>query len=1163
MFARLFLYPLNFDFSNELILQHLPIPRYLSDLQVDNLITLDFESGELNLKFNHVFSSLGFKYNAFEVTEMEGSDKTLRELMRGVVRIRKTTREPIAYNNTLFLNILKNEDRLSPVLNILNKFHELIVQLRISGSDFVLKMNSNTDVKYVSYLLASYWIERWYTFEGVTSSEDFWSVVTYDGTLSQLKEKLCFMLKLDHKGFWITREIYYPRGKYVLIRNVMENYDSFIPMYDFKIEFIIKNSILLDDLIEYINAQPHAILHIIPHYFIYHVHKFDTEESMIKYLEWSVLRAQKDVASYTNSVINMDGLRFTRGAILSNSATSYMKFLNVLLWNSYDFEIPVSDDSFQWKALLRAEFNNFITKYDLHDLFPTNTFPAPKYLREYVCNFLNNFQPQNEIQVALRKILENYLFVTYDGPFPVPQLKTLGRVNVSSGNSQIVTFSEIPSNGIFSLLNLSYIQFTQEKLSMYNYKNVNPRTRSSFIGGIITAKSARVEVSIEVESVLRAMQSVREGEVVRALVRKLCPFETNAYAASLANLYLKSIPAPVSFWYGLFLHFSKAPIKMDEIDTDVNEDGVSFGLQVKLHSYTLRKEVIIYNASTPKILGVCDTLFSYLGVNNRETVTIGFTELKKIFSRTLVLGSVDRGDPIGTILEKFFNVSVKQVGALGSGRVIRSEASHFEFAVSYTSVISDMDIAMFSSVADLDSFLINVIFHYMSNILPELGIWKINYCTYEVSQYIMNLVTSMTTLGNIYVILFITPQFGKVLNYERYLIFFRRPIPLEDVTSLLVPNLPTSIENVVEARRVERQIKDLNELLLMRDDAFPRLYLFAQSESAFLQSCLTLFSHRVSHIIVAKGHGTQYISYYGMISPIRLRLCMRVDHILQMSNLALERFDVSSYGSSAFRYQKDVNILGLGNYYREMSRLLILTDLEGLGVLDSLTSFIEYSDELHYVGVGDERVRNILCVPIYSPYTVYDLKTYEHLTAFNVIFEKRFFPMTSLTAMVSEVEQLYEKYNKPLVIFFTFMLFNVRQSADELLETLGFIFELRKLFPEIIYRIYFNVYLDSREFPDKRHFTSDHSLALFNDIYLKLAEEKLSGTFSQHYDYVELITTSQLIELAREHEVEIRALNMTPRHVDFMLWNLNFGLDPADCSGLHISQSFIPMLVLD
>nr|QYW05790.1 MAG: VP4 [Reoviridae sp.] len=793
-------------------------------------------------------------------------------------------------------------------------------------------------------------------------------------------------------------------------------------------------------------------------------------------------------------------------------------------------------------------------------------YPAPRIQREYILNLINNFEVKNDQGDRLLFLLRNYLDATYDCDLPQPQMQELGRMETYSQRNVPMIFSELPDKVEFQSSILPMMRFVQTRIRSDRYRDQRITVRRNLIGGILMPKYVKaVDPRIRARELLLQITNIRKSEHVRVLAKKLMPIDLQSAFMHLSNTLLEDREVTVSLWFGLLLHFTNGKAVIESVSSDNYDDPITYGLECTLKQSLINNCSIRMNGSTPKLLSVFDTLFHYLSVENHDRSAVSLSKIKALFSNVLILGAVDDGDPIGDVLQSYFQSRVSQVGGFGVGRVIRAEVSHFEFNVSYTTIISDIDLGTVQNQGDLDQFLSNVLIKYMRNIEPALGIFKINYASYLMMQYILNYLRREFIYFYRYSITFITPQFGKIGNYEKYLTFTRQNNSRWDGYGLHIPRNETTL--VIDSNGLpltEYQCKDAEDFNhLLRAD-FPRMYYFVTSSTEELRDVLTVLSHRSDRIITSRSFGSDSVSYYATLSPSRVRLCLRVSTFLELTSQLSQRFNVDHLPNSEFIFQREERILSLGNFYRELSRVQILVDDQGDDVILSLSKFAFLENDFHYIGVGDERARNILCVPTMSPYTIYDKKSYPQLDAFGITCVSDYFPFESDEEIGVLIQREYSRHHKKLKLFFLFMIFNEVSTKDEIKGRVDVLARTLRSHRDIIECIYFNVYIEFFGLPNAEFIVSDQSYTLYNDITIngRLIDEeyRLFGTFSNNYNLVELLTYDEIQTIADDNEIQLLNLSLRTNHILFTLWNLGLGVSSFDMSGVTIASEFCPVL---
>nr|QYW05772.1 MAG: VP4 [Reoviridae sp.] len=1172
MYNRTELQPLNFTFNSDDLLEHWHITKFLSELRAHDLWELAYISGSLKIRLNGIFLGLGFNKQLFDYTNRESSQRTLRELSRGVNRYLKIHRETTSIPMEVYLDIIKNEDRESIVCKILGHFDGLVSFLKTTGAEYLsnIELNDNSN-EYVSPILLSYWVSEWFENCGMVMSVNFWEAITYNGTVLGLLNNISKIIKgrVCRIGDCRGITLHFPSKEYTLIRDITSGFDPELQFTDYTIQYFGRlEDITIQELQEYVSKRRLELIHIIPNYLIYHAHEFKTEDDLIRYLEWSVYRSQLEVQDYASSIPKNDGLRFTRGCIINSGLSKYAIFLNYLLWNSYLFNFPTStNDYLEWRNIIQSFYKKFILTHESLLFLSEECYPVPRKLREYVHYQYESIseQPKTINRVALQSILRNYIEITFDGELDLIHSVTHEH-GIQAQSGGLIRFSEIPSGPEFKINNIHVIRFITGKLRDTQFKSARIVNRINLLGDMTIPKVAGTEPTTYPNRILPSIQAIRKMNSLRLLCKKVLPFEVNNYFRKLADNLLFDSEIILSYWFGLLLEVIDSELEISNIIEGGSKES-TYGLEVSVHRNKLKQSGIRVTVNIPKIMSVLDTAFHYLSGYNGNIEIIDFATLRRIFSHTLILSGKNNNDAIGQVLAKYLSASVTQVGVSGTGPTLRSEISHFEFVTSYSSIMSDIDMPSPSSIEDFDSFITDVILVYMHNIEPEFAIWKIKWCTPVVAQYILNLISDNFRDHTSYLIGFITPQFGDLVNYERYLLFSKMRKEATTERYLLLPKGRDIIEQAeFKLTIIERQAETFDDLIRYQKKTFPRLYYFINMKLDETEKILTLLSQRCRSVIIARDIGTQYARVFSTFSPTRARLCGRVSEFTQLSQRFLERFNIDNAGNPRFEYQRENSQLSLGNFWRELSRVMILENLEGPLSLSSCEYFMTYSDHYHYLGIGDERVRNILCVPCLSPYTIYDPKQYEQFEIFNVTYVRDEFPFLEIKKMEDIIKREFSRFDKRLVIFITFVVFNQYTLISDQLQVFKNICRLLARNTSRIHKIFINFYLMCGEFGDLSHFVLEKPVILFDDIHLQRVptdrEDILEGTFSSNYNFVQLLSKHDLKDIARREGISYSTLRMRDDMIQFALWNLGYSLSPFDRSGLIAASCFIPMIVL-
>lgn len=1166
-------YPLNFNFSNEMILKHWTFSEFVSELRNKKLWRLIFSEGSVSMKFEGIFKGLGFAEDVFDRTGLDGADRTLSELARGISRMRKGRYGLEKIDSDSYVRVLQEYDRHGVITPILGSLEALILLLKRDALSFQRQMTGvNPNGLFVSPLLCSYWVSKWIEGSHTLPTPEVWRLLTYDGTISGLWDQIRLAVGPVNLRLPLLKRLVMaaPLDQYPVIRALCGYQEIETRFTRYVIEYFsyheTPSALLLQD---YVNVTPLTAIHVLPHYLTYHVHRFLSYDDMLRYFEWSVLRSQRESGKFTSSISYDGGVRFTRGALISGDVSRYLKFLNFLLWNSLFIDLDLNqstDETIEMRAILQVAFEKFQKEDISQVVFADDRYTTVNILTRYVSDKRRNLNVDDPMEKALKLILDNYLSSVNSYDLITFRSQTLGRIERSFLRGLPITFSELPASNEYPVDQFRSIQFHQRNISLSPFQKLFGGKRRSLIGSINLPRVTDEEIDVDLIQVGRDIQTIRNLESIRGMYKVVNPGGINEIMQRLGDRLIRDDTVTISFWLGLLIHFSSARVLIDHVIESDDLMGVAtMGLQVSLKEFTLKgpRDIIKYNGSTGKLVSVLDSVFHYFGYV--EGVHLPFDDVKGYFQRCLILGSVDGGDPLATIFQQYFNSSVTQVGGLGSGNVVRAEVSQYEFSVSFDVIFSDMDFGDVTNANGIKLFVSGIIIPYMRNVEPKLAIWKINYCTRAIGQYVLNVLMEGWDGWRRYVISFVTPQFGKVLNEERYLVFILLPT-IENVDRYLeyVRDDALYVDDQVPLVLNEWQCASISDCHALRIPNFPRAYFFSLCGAGEIEGVLTLLSHRCRSVTVVRNFGGDSVICFGTLNLARVKLCSRVDRYLEMSRTLLRRFDVQSFGPSLYEYRRGCTLLSIGNFWRELSRFSILTSLHDLNVLRDFKRFLDLEDEYHYVGIGDERARNIIVVPIHSPYTIYDLKKHDVISEFRVTCIEETFPLLDYDAMKLVVQAEYARHGRKLVLLLTYMLFNAYHHRDDLLQIILNLVNLVADFPDLIHKIYFNTYLLSTELKWVRSIPLDFICTVFDDIYVRRTMRDdipvYQGTFTRNYDFVDLLTFQEINDIAMEREVHVSVLPFTKEHLRLLTWVNNLTLSSFDYSGLDVASTFIPII---
>lgn len=1166
MAIRTHLYPLNFSFTNEYYPKHLHIRDFANQLQHTELWDLHFSNGELILEFKGVFSNIGLRPHIFDVTSNESARSVLKILTKTIQRRKsRPTYEQQRMPRDFIIDALRNEASTTPIAQIINEITALIILLRETVQEY-LSRTSESDLlqNFVSFIIFSAWVSDW--FSKRQSTRGPWDQCTYDGTVIGLRSKL-----YEFKNFRSQKQqlfyfvpIEFPLIRYHMLKTMVVSEKHTVRFNNYSVNFLGSHKALTaTELQRIVDTQNYSLIHILPHYLVHHVHVFNTRDDMVRYLEWSVFRSQKEVNSLTSSVKSFDGIRFTRGALINMNLDPYIKFLNFLLWNSFSFEIPTtSDDYIEWHGRLLELYNSFHTP--MKDYGFKGRYPVPYFVRNYVETLFDRTNQFSE----LNTIIEMYLEITYPSSLPDPIEKTLGRSQQVSVRGLVTTFNENPTGKRLDVEKFQNIRFIQMQIEPESFIQTPATPAQTLIGATsIPILTTGKQPPVPFDDVLHDIKQIRLLESVRSLIKKVAPFDVNSYIRGVGDSVLNTFKPHTSYWLALLLVSVNSRIRIDEVtENPVETMPITAGLEATISENIMSNvKLIKINNSTPKLLSVLDTLYHLRGGLSGARIPISLETIQREMSRVFILGSVGSGDPLGAILRSHLKSTTREVGAFGAGRVTRAEVSQFPFSLGFSGIFSDLDFGDIETEDDLVSFLDGILILYLDRIQPLWATWKINYASSKMIQYILNHLVDNFQNWRKYSIYLITPQYGRVENFEKYLTFIRRTQPFDNQSLGLLHNdlLQLNIPSFNERFDIEEyQCSSLGHYMDGLGARFPRMYYMISISENHLRSALTLLSHRSSDIQIAKNGGSPNFSLVSLFDPVRYALCSRLPGISALSDLLADRFNPSTFLPSVAHIRRRVKILNLSNYWRELSRLTIMSDIWGTHIYDGYDLFTTRTDDYHYIGIGDERVRNIILIPQNSPYTIYDTMIYDNYNHFNITYTKRPFPLQNLVEMKKEFQLQLNAYpDRKLVVLLTFVIFNAVETEAEMIEIVGNLAQACVAFKGSIAAIYFNLYLKTNQLPNPTLVPLNTVFTLFSDVQIEArdAPPTYYGTLSKNYNLVQLVSTNLLTRAVVDFGAQLHVLSPSTADFSFLSWNQNISMRPEDAGAIDFLNNFCPI----
>nr|QYV43121.1 VP3 [Zoersel tick virus] len=1065
--------------------------------------------------------------------------------------IRRLQGDSIGENE--ILNLLSEYQDQSSIYERLQRLVDLKRSLLESGYNY-LKCKSDSvdygDQTFVSNLMASYWIEKVLSSSEVLSNNDFWECACFDGTMDGLKElmknEILSRSGLLSSGIDSGLIIYPPRKIYYIIRNKPLFSNLPIRFQDYIITFLpYVHSI--DELTSRCDDRKWTIIHVLPHYGVYHRHECIDENEFIMYLAWSVYRSQQEKNSFRNSIKLTNNLRFTRGGLISRHSSDFSKFLNFLLFNSLYLNLSLNAVNYdEWYAYLTFLFNrqdlmsnnDGVSRYSLNGMYL-----VPASLKVYISAVRHQVVQSHVDRCVLEFLLDGYLSVISVNDIIVNEDKRVGRVSEKLISRKGVNIKTLCLGRVLFLSKYP-------KMSFNVRASLTPTTFSPLVsnfnmmGRVMLGLPSTRRLIYNPLEVNYLIDYVRRINPIRALISEI-KGRMNLHRYWKDSLYTQVIKKELHVNLGVALIACVLGSKTGEFEFQGCEDGhnVENRYSFVVRGYDPQSSSFI-NRSTPKLASAIEMSYRCMEYSNpqNEYEPLAYFRLKHLFSKMLIFGSVGDGDPIGIGFKKIFKSQITEVGALGTGTTIRSTCQEFEYSQGYRAVISDMDQTYTNDYNQVLTLFRDTLIKCVNTIQPDYLLWKVNYCGLAMRKMLLLLLEDEVNEIEMYYVGFLEPEFHKICNSEMYLMLYRgaEPIVREHFgLSNLRDDSLSERDASWEFNKEMTLIANLDQYLGVAGILpFSAVHNFVDLNDSEAEYVIPILLKNCANLELSRVMGTNRILGLSSFSLKRIFLTNRVNVVYQLLSEEVNILDLDTLQPKVQDLSIRYSQRKLGDYIRELWRVAIRYEVIGTY---NLKYSLEVRDNFHYIGVGDERGRNVECVPIRSPYTIIDPRVPEELRKFNINTLSELFPYDVEDATLLTT-RLYHEYGKPLVMFFLFMLYNDNPPSNTLLRRI----ELLSLLVgglQFVNRIYFNVYIidsiidsfDLLDFNNLGTIFQDISLLKSQDVN-NPEEINYYATFSTNYDPVELVTNDEVLNAGSGPGVRCRPVPLTIQQLYNYVW---------------------------
>lgn len=1025
--------------------------------------------------------------------------------------------------------------------------------------------------------MLSYWVEKWFIEEGVGFGRSFWECVLFDGTVnghrSLFSQELLFRFGPTFKQKSDGVVIHPPLKEYFIIRNESLFSSESIRFLRYTVSFL-PSVINDDDLSRFKDFPGFHITHFLPHYGIYHQHQCATYENFVKYMEWCVYRSQIERDIFRGSLVVTDNLRLTRSGVISNSSTRYIKFLNFLLLNSLYILIPISKlDSNRWHSLLMLYYNN-------NDLWVDNEGDSEYYLdgKYLVSQQLIDAVGVARVQIpevqlsrsTLYRLLDNFLsMISYNSYFVNPVIL------VDRKRSQIVSKRGVRLSALCLGDEIRLNERLKISFNVWNYPIrdglVSPLQNFTMMGVLIAGIESDVrlrvneDVLIEFIHICNLMQPLK---VFVDMLYKSCNMYEFFREGILSWKEEKDVFLNLGFAL-LACGFLTSSGELEFIKYEhVNGSDRRFLFKLK-GVFRPKTGITAEILPEPIICSVIQMAFKQMEYDNNdgELTYVPFDLMCSYLNKVLIFKDTKDKSMIGISLSTIFRSFVTEVSPVGSSSTIRGTSHEYQYSQGFSCVISTCSLEYFDIIENMRNELLRTLIKCINLVLPKLLLWKIGFCGVEMQKLVLLLLEDFVPSIGFYHVTFIKPEFQDIADCSMYLCLNYT----EEAIDRVYFGLTSTVSNELSIRDGVPAY-DLSEMLIQNVEQFFNLRgllplcsttVIADIDDSQIEYVLSIILSRCDQVRVSRIFGTNRIYLVGNLSTKRVFLTRRIATIFGFAQSEryflseLRNLDpVRNIPKVIFKSRK------LGDFVRDIWRWTLSYEFFNTY---NLKLCLDYADDFHYIGVGDEKAKNIQCVPIYSPYTIVDPRTPQEYTKFNITVLNELFNYDLERARELINRLFVNGGNKQLRMLFLFMLYNDDPDSAELIRRIQLL-SILMADNGHIHEIYFNVYIVDGLLNNFDVIEFDNKSCIFGDLYLSKSHGDpdviLKGTFSTNYDPVSLLTINDVLDAGNGGQVVCYRVNPTLQHLYEYMWLDKVIPDIDAASGIQYGIQFSQVFCL-
>ncbi|ABB17207.1 hypothetical protein [Operophtera brumata reovirus] len=1085
-------YPLTFTLPLTSIAPTILLDEYVGLLRTSELFSLTWRNNHLEISFLNAFAIVGFEPTTFLLQTEYDRIEIVRMLVRGITRrlkIMKLGLENLSTND--LIQVIKDETVGTSLWQLIENIH--LLQARL------LQTFSPTNLKYLSPILVSHWIEKALTHPTQITSTIFWKMVSFDGTVSWtslLNYCLAIALGQTERDDIVIRT--WPMTSMYPITHVLVTPGVQKPALNYVIAWYptFKTH---KDLKHFMRRQGFMTAHLIPNFGIFHVHEFQTISALVHYMIENVRTSQLEKRRLYERTTDSPFIRFTRSVLFTDSVPPAVLYLNMLIGLSSVLSLPNELKTyFDWDVFIRRLISSDLLRFTQLS-FRYSDSPIPTFLHTYVTEIVDAYgqhhdENQDFFVTLIRDVLNEMTPIDID-------------CVVDEDNGEIATpifedsvvFSELPLSS--HSLDLTAVNLRPSVHVLPTIQAHMRNYQSSQFRGIIMTCPRGTPIADPIMVDITRIRRLAE-------LRSIMSFEYRRFSQPdyLAKIFIDNDGVTdmiVDFLTG----FMAVTLYEDDIHFTY-EEGDLIQLALTYRRALLQKKPNAVNGSTPKLaeilamtIEIIDTtdVFSLSEIARRD-------HLNASMRKVLILGATGLGDPIARGLKKIFKSTVRQIGAFGTGSVTRGLIESVELSQGYTSVLSDMDFSGITNEAQFDAHVRSSLVEIINLIQPNILIWKLQYATMALLNRIFTLLATLNLGYRAYIM---RSSFSHIANFEWYLVLLK-PLFDQNANMSFVPPVGITAMSVLTKRplmvttTIVKEDEILTPSVLELNNVMTSVGMF---DFGKIRENLSILMRYMSSVQIARvGYGTD-MSYLGRISRQRQMLTYRTNVAYEILPNLPTRLAPSTIGLLRGKRVLATMALTLGNYVRAITREVMTRTIQTKHT--TLSTKNRTNEDLLFIGVGDENVRNVGSVFLNSRYIVVDPRANPQLDVFNIEIAR--FELDWNYETMRESVLTFKGNTNKVILFFLFMLMNDEPTKDELTHRLTNIRNLVLHTPEIS-EIYFNVYLSDPFVNDHARYTDGATRnRVGDDLYFTVNQEgNVRVTFSERYDPVVTMSYDEL-----------------------------------------------------